>query len=156
LAGQIPVDTFCGGLVTVLEEIFEQVHGYLLDRGTSLFETLTSVSAEEASRPISARCACLAAQVNHVRFYIDVMNEAARTGEYTPADWDAAWRVGPVSDAEWQDLVERLRLAYQDVRAFAQTNETWNEQFVGGAFALVGHCAYHLGEIRQGLGVLRG
>jgi hypothetical protein len=94
--------------------------------------------------------------VNHVRFYVDVMNEAAKTGEYKPADWDSSWRVGPVSDAEWQDLVARLRLAYQKVRTFAQTNETWDDQFVGGAFALVGHCAYHLGEIRQGLGVLRG
>jgi hypothetical protein len=29
-------------------------------------------------------------------------------------------------------------------------------RFIGGAFAMVGPCAYHLGEIRQGLNVLRG
>ena len=78
----------------VLEEVFEQVHGYLLDPGTSLFETLATVSAEEASRPISLNCACIAAQVNHIRFYIDVINEGARTGTEIKADWDGSWLAG--------------------------------------------------------------
>lgn len=156
MAGTIPVGDFRGGLLTVLEEIFERVHGYLLDSGTSLFETLATVSAEEASRPISTHSANLAAQVNHVRFYLDVLMEGARTGEPKPADWDASWRVGAVTDEEWRDLIERLRATYGQLREFADTFDGWDARFVGGAFALVGHCAYHLGEIRQGLGVLRG
>lgn len=68
MAEQIPVEIFRANVVTYLEEIFEKVHGYVLDPGTPLFETLSSMSAEEASKPISANCACLAAQVNHVRF----------------------------------------------------------------------------------------
>ena len=40
---------------------------------------------------------------------------------------------------------------YQNVRTFACTFDRWDAQFVGSAFALLGHCAYHLGEIRQGL-----
>ena len=155
IAGQIPVDTFRGGLLVVLEELFERVHGYVLDPGTSLFETLATISAAEASRPVSAHGACLAAQVNHVRFYIDLMNQNAQSEEPPRADWAASWRVGPVTEDEWQELIERLRMAYQQVRQFAQTFEAWDERFVGGAFALVGHCAYHLGGIRQGLGVLR-
>jgi hypothetical protein len=154
MAEQIPIETFRTSLLTILEEIFEQVHGYVLDPETSLFETLATVSAEEASQPISARCACLAAQVNHVRFYIDVMMESVKEGTDVRADWDASWQVGPVTEEEWQDLVARLRAAYQEVRAFAQAFDAWDEQFVGGAFALVAHCAYHLGEIRQALGVL--
>jgi hypothetical protein len=149
----IPIETFGNGLSTVLEETFEQVHGYYLDRGTSFFETLATVSAEEASRPISARCACLAAQVNHVRFYIDVVLESMKEGADVEADWDASWRIGPVSEEEWQDLLARLRAAYQDLRAFVQTCDAWDEQLVGDAFALVAHCAYHLGEIRQAIGV---
>lgn len=156
MAGSISVETFRGGLLTIFEEIFERVHGYLLDPGTSLFETLADVSAIEASRPISKNCASLAAQVNHVRFYIDVINEGARTGTETKPDWDGSWLVGPVNDAEWQDLIDRLRVAYQETRDFMQTFDGWDESFVGGAFALLAHCAYHLGEIRQGLGVLRG
>jgi hypothetical protein len=156
MATQIPVEMLRTGILTVLEEIFEKVHGYMLDPGDSLFETLASVTAEEASKPISSTCACLAAQVNHVRFYIDTMMDAVKSGEYTKVDWASSWRVGPVDDAEWQKLIDRLRAAYQEVREFASTFDRWDEQFVGGAFALVGHCAYHLGEIRQGLGVLRG
>jgi hypothetical protein len=26
---------------------------------------------------------------------------------------------------------------------------------MGGAIAIIAHCAYHLGEIRQGIGVIR-
>ena len=87
---------------------------------------------------------------------MDLINEAVRTGEYRRGDWPASWRVGPVTDAEWQDLIDRLRATYQEIKTVAETKNHWEPQFVGGAFALVGHCAYHLGEIRQGLGVLRG
>ncbi len=157
MPGAIPVEAYRSGLLTVLEEVFETSRGYLLDPETSLFETLASVSAEEASRPVHANGANLAAQVNHLRFYIDVMmTEGARTGEQRPADWASSWRVGVVTEDEWHELVERLRAAYGQVRAFAGSFEDWDARFVGGAFALVGHCAYHLGEIRQGLGVLRG
>src|SRR5688500_378266 len=66
MATEIPVEAFRGGLLLVLEEIFEKVHGAMLDPGDSLFETLATISAEDASRPISAQSANLAAQVNHV------------------------------------------------------------------------------------------
>ncbi|HEX5504797.1 MAG TPA: hypothetical protein VFW96_19425 [Thermomicrobiales bacterium] len=156
MAETIPVEAYRSGLLTILEEVFETVHGYVLDPATSLFETLATVSAAEASRPVHAHGSNLAAQVNHLRFYIDVMIEGARTEEQRPADWASSWRVGAVTEDEWHELVERLRVAYGQVRAFAGSFEGWDAGSVGGAFALVGHCAYHLGEIRQGLGVLRG
>ena len=60
-----------------------------------------------------------------------------------------------MTEAEWADLIARLQAAYQEIRRFASTFEGWDMMYVGGAFALVAHCAFHLGEIRQGLGVLR-
>ncbi len=39
----------------MFDETFEQVQGMYLDKGTSLFETLATVTAEEASRPVSAK-----------------------------------------------------------------------------------------------------
>jgi hypothetical protein len=152
----IALDDFRSSFLIVLEEIFSEVHGYLLDGGTSLFETLAGVTAEEASRAISANCACIAAQVNHTRFYLDVLNEGARTGTEIQADWDGSWLVGPVDDDEWKKLVDGLRTAYEEVRDFVQHHESWDQRFLGGAFAILAHCAYHLGEMRQGLGVLRG
>ncbi|MGI8476381.1 MAG: hypothetical protein ACR2OO_08445 [Thermomicrobiales bacterium] len=156
MSESIPVDVFRGGIMAMFEELFEQVRGYVLDPGTSLFETLADVTAEEASRPVSPGGACLAAQVNHVRFYMDAVGERARSGVEQPSDWEASWRVCPVSDEEWRGLIARLRVTLADTREFVQTWEHWDARFVGGAFALVAHCAYHLGEIRQGLGVLRG
>ncbi|CAN5868737.1 hypothetical protein BH24CHL4_BH24CHL4_21870 [soil metagenome] len=147
---------FRKGLLIVLEEIFEHVHGYLLHKETSLFETLATVSAEEASRPISSQCASIAAQVNHTLFYIDVLLEFVSTGQDVKSDWDGSWQVGPVSDEEWQELIERLRTAYAQVQELARSFDQWDANHIGGSFALVGHCAYYLGEIRQGLGVLRG
>jgi hypothetical protein len=155
--GQIAVEDFRSGLLIVLEEILEKVeHSYMLDQGTSLFETLATISAEEASKHISSQCAPLSAQVNHTRFYIDALFEGMASGYEKKFDWESSWQVGEVTEEEWQDLIRRLRVAYEQVQEFARTNETWDAQFIGGAFALVGHCAYHLGEIRQGLGVLRG
>ena len=69
MSTQIPVERLTYTLFGLLTETFESVYGIFLDKGTSLFETLADVTAEEASRATSGRCATLAAQVNHVRFY---------------------------------------------------------------------------------------
>ena len=58
-----------------------------LDGGTSLFETLATITAEEASRPVSAACASLAAQVEHVRFYLDVVDDYLLNQEPSKVDW---------------------------------------------------------------------
>ncbi len=151
----IPVETFRTALKLALEEAFENVHGFFLDKGESLFETLASITAEEASRSLGPRSGNIAAKVNHVRVYLDAIAANAAAGTYVPADWDSSWQVGEVSEAEWIDLVARLDAAYRDLLDFAGTNETWNDQFVGGAFGIVAHTAYHLGEIRQALNVVR-
>jgi hypothetical protein len=156
MAGSIAVDDFRRAFLALMEETFEREHNYYLDSGASLFETLADVSAEEASKRISAHCACLAAQVNHTRFYLDVMAEYAATGEDKAWDWDGSWNVGPVDDAEWADLIARLRASYEGTVGFVKTFDGWDANFIGGAFSILAHCAYHLGEIRQGLGVLRG
>jgi hypothetical protein len=156
VAEPISVQVFRGGILTVLEEVFERVHGYVLDEGTSLFETLATISAEEASRRVSPVGACLAAQVNHVRFYMDVLAEGVASGTTQKVDWAGSWAISSVTDHEWKTLIDRLRASYVETRGFIQSFENWDMQFVGGAFALVAHCAYHLGEIRQGLGVLLG
>jgi hypothetical protein len=86
-AETIEVAAFRGALLTMLEEVFAQVHRYTLDPGTPLLETLAGVSAEEASRPVFPGGATIAAQVNHVCFYIDGLLELVRTGEPKPLDW---------------------------------------------------------------------
>jgi len=157
LSAQIPVETFRGGLLIVLEELFEQVHGYVLDRGTpsSLLETLSTIDAETASRPVTSQAASLAAQVNHLCVHLESLIAGLGSNGAVRPDWQASWQVGAVSEVEWAALLARLTAAYQEIRRFANTFESWDLKYVGGAFALVAHSAYHLGEIRQGLAVLR-
>jgi hypothetical protein len=71
MAAQIPVDRFKTQLLDCLEETFSRIRGIYLDKRTSLYETLEGVSAAEASRAISQNSATIAAQVEHVRFYLD-------------------------------------------------------------------------------------
>lgn len=65
-------DYLTEAILVSLEETFENVRGIYLDKGTSLFETLATISADEASIPVSSTCASLAAQVAHVTYYMEV------------------------------------------------------------------------------------
>ncbi len=65
---QIQTEHFTKALYGLLDETFDNVHGFFLDPGTSMFETLATISAEKASVPVGGKCATLAAQVKHVTF----------------------------------------------------------------------------------------
>jgi len=149
---QIALELFTSELFPLLEETFERVHGIYLDKGTSLFETLDTLSAEEASRPVSAHCASIAGQVEHVRFYLQVLQEYMQQKEVGKVDWAASWYLKTVTPEEWAALKQRLRATYAGVVLLAKSFETWEgENQLGGALAIVVHTAYHLGEIRQAL-----
>jgi hypothetical protein len=153
---QVSPDVIRNALLQTLEEAFENVHGYFLDKGDSLFETLDGVTAAEASRAASPLVATVAAQVNHAAFYLDEAVRFATQGppEVRP-DWEGSWAVTTVSGTEWDALRANLRTQYARVQDLVKTNPEWNEMTLGGAMAMVAHCAYHLGEIRQALGVIR-
>src|SRR5262249_49448080 len=147
-----PVENFTSGFFTIFDETFNSVHGAYLDRGTSLFETLATISAEEASRPVSSTCASLAAQVAHVRFYLDVMYGYLSGNPPQNVDWGEIWRtVEKVTPEEWDASKDQLRASYEKVLALMQGFETWNEDRIGDAMVTLVHTAYHLGEIRQAL-----
>jgi hypothetical protein len=153
----IVLQRFTADLFRLVHETFEQVEGIYLDRGTSLFETLATISADQASRPIGSGCASIAAQVNHVRFYLDVLQQYMR---YEPpaekVDWQASWQPTSVTPEAWQSLQRELRDSYQRLLDLLRSFDTWEgEEEIGGAMACVVHTAYHLGEIRQALCLVR-
>jgi hypothetical protein len=154
---QINAGRWTTEIFAILGETFEHVTGIYLDKGTSLFETLATITATEASQPISRHCACIAAQVNHVCYYLEILSGYMRQQPPAMIDWPASWNVTTVSPVEWDDLRQRLYATYQQVRALFQSFDTWDgDEDISGALSIVVHTAYHLGEIRQGLGVLRG
>jgi hypothetical protein len=148
---------FTNNLFALMEETFEpRHHGIYLDNGTSLFETLATVSAEEASIPVGGKCASLAAQVAHVIFYIESFERYALQGDNSPRDWGYIWRtVEKVTAEEWEDYKSKLKDAYLRMDRLFRGNPTWNDDTIGGALSIVVHTAYHLGEIRQALCTLK-
>ena len=153
MSKQVDQNTLIAGLEPLLVETFEQVHGIYLDRGTSLFETLATITSAEASVPVGGACASLAAQVAHINFYLEVMQRFLSGQVDDNVDWDVIWNtISGVSPAEWDTLQARLKETYQQTLELVRTYEHWDrENAIGGAFAIVVHTAYHLGEIRQAL-----
>jgi hypothetical protein len=144
-------------LLDIFDETFRRTHGIYLDGGTSLFETLASVSAEEASRPVSATCATIAAQVEHVRFYLEVLEGYLLGRPVGKVDWGEIWHtVGGVTNGEWDASRERLKKTHQRLVRLIEGFEGWKgENDISGSLAVLVHTAYHLGEIRQALCVVK-
>ena len=142
-------------VVPLLEETFERHHGIYLYPGTSLLDTLADVTAEEASRPLPGDSGTLAAQVEHVAFYIEVMLRAMRGEDVEGADWEEIWqRVGAVSEDEWTASRDRLKETYQRLAATVRAFDSWSENRLW-VLSVVAHSAYHLGVIRLALAGLR-
>lgn len=152
----IKPEDFTSNLFALLDETFENHHGIYLDKDTSLFQTLETVSAKEASIPVGGKCASLAAQVAHVTFYMDVLFRYIVHNDRSRVDWGEVWRtVEKVTPEEWEQTKNKLRDSYGRIEKMFRENPVWNEDSIGGAMAIVAHTAYHLGEIRQALCVLK-
>jgi len=153
MSTQIQSEYFTKALYMLLDETFDNVQGLFLDKGTSMFETLATISAAEASIPVGGKCATLAAQVKHTAFYLDVLEKNVRSGTFERVDWDEIWRTTKdVSPSEWEAIKIGLRESYDRIKALIADAPGWpSENEVGGAIAAIVHTAYHLGEIRQAL-----
>jgi hypothetical protein len=156
MSEQILLQRFTRDLFDILDETFGQHHGIYLDRNTSLFQTLDTISAEEASKPVSERCATIAAQVEHITFYLEVLERGLRGEEIGRVDWGEIWRtVAAVTAEEWDASKQRLKARYGNILELMQTSTWEGEDDIGEALAILVHTAYHLGEIRQALCVVK-
>lgn len=157
MSNQSAIEAFKKELFECLDETFEQVRGIYLDKGTSLFETLESISAAEASHAVAQGCAPIAAHVEHVRFYLDVLNDMMRREEVVRVDWREIWQnTREVTPEEWEAGKRRLKESYREVLATLKNYERWEGEYgIAGALAILAHTAYHLGSIRQALRAIK-
>ena len=153
----IEQESFATEILEVLEEVFDVHHGYLLDKGTSLFATLDDVSAAAASAPIALGTVSIATHVEHVLFYMDVLGKEIAGEESGEIDWNEIWeRIGEVSEQAWDDLRARLRAKYAWLTGILDNVEDWRQNdAVGAAMVIVVHTACHLGVIHQALAMKR-
>ncbi len=148
----IKKEDFLDNLSYLLRETFEgspegQGSAYL-DRGVGVFATIEKISAETASRSIGENEAALAAHLEHARFYLIALVEFMN-GRTEKVNWDESWSVKTVTESEWDLLKENVRRDYEKTAEAFQAIESWNDDNIGEALAIVAHTAYHLGAIRQ-------
>ena len=158
MSTQIPIERLKKPLLRCLDETFANVHGIYLDKGTTLFETIDSITADEASQAISPNSATIAAQIEHVRFYLDVLHDYIRTNQSQKINWREIWEtVGKVTPQQWEETKNRLRNSHSQVMATINSFDEWDGKYdIAGALSILTHTAYHLGGIRMALGAIRG
>jgi len=159
MSNKIDQELITQDLFDILDEAFVTHHGIFLDKGTSLFETLETITAAEASIPVGGKCATLGAQVAHVNFYVEVLEAYILKKDIGKVDWGDIWRrVNQVSPEEWEAYKNQLKETYQRVISLLKNLDPadWNdERPIGGALAIAVHTAYHLGEIRQAMCIVK-
>lgn len=144
-------EDFVNNLFTLFVETFEsppKSASAYLDQKTGLFDTLANISAEQASKPISAGGTSIAAQVEHTRFHIDVIEQFIK-GRTEKVNWDDSWQVREVTPEAWQQLQQDLKTAYESATETCKAFESWGDDEIGDSLAIVIHTAYHLGALRQ-------
>lgn len=155
------LDNFKDAVLVLFDESFVgspagQEYTWIVERdGGGLFDTLSGISASEASHKPTPETNSIAAHANHLRQALAWSNAEFR-GETTEGDWEATWLVQSVDDGQWSSIVQQLRAEYGDLRGHiaamkvVATGETLIELMCAPAHAL-----YHLGAIRQLMKVAR-
>ena len=117
--------------------------------GSGLFATLTSVSAQHASRTLVTGGSSIAGHTNHLRWSL-AMSNALMRGEQPSRDWAESWVVHSVDDAAWLASQKALRLEYDTLQTQLEHGfDPSNPMMMTAGIALVAHAAYHLSAIRQ-------
>ena len=156
MSRQVPCELLAKNILAFLEETFEKVEWTYLDGGTSLMETMAKISAEEAWRPISESGTPIAAQVDHARFYLQVLRDYMDDKWHEGIDWKGSWSRARVTEGEWDSLRKQIAEEYRNIVACIKGIDDWNDdRLLGGAMAIIVHTAYHLGAIRQIVRVVR-
>jgi hypothetical protein len=120
--------------------------------------TIEKLDATAASSPLFPGDPLSAAShAGHIRYALHLTNLAMR-GEnpYPDADWKGSWATGEVDEAGWKVLVSEVAKEIEDLReAFASGMVKWDDEVITtGTLAAILHGAWHLGAIRQGLGLV--
>jgi hypothetical protein len=154
---QLTTDRAKKEVLDFLEETFEKHHGIYIDKGTTFFETLDSMTADEASYRATDKNASVAAHVRHVIFYLQVLEDHIRGSLQEKVNWREIWENDrPVSPDQWKALIAEMKQAYARIRQFLEDPTTWErEDAFGGSIAMIVHTAWHLGAVRQALALMR-
>lgn len=156
MTSNINEDLLKNNVDALLDETIGDVKGIYLDRGTSMTESLSSVTAEEASRTTVEGGTTVAGHADHIRFYLRTLNDYMDDKLSGKIDWSRSWLRTKVTDSEWDELRNQLADDLQKTRTRIAGITDWNnDKHLGGVLAIIAHTAFHLGAIRQMLLVVK-
>lgn len=146
-----PSSTLTAAIRQLLSEGF---HGrssgstWFLDED-GLLATARRLDASQASRAPIPGSASIAAHVEHVRWFVALLNAFAR-GEQPDIRWSDSWSVDRVEDAEWARLLDRLEAESEELLQHVERGvDVEDEERLLPLLATVTHVAYHVGALRQ-------
>ena len=125
--------------------------GFVLNSGDrGLLKSLEQLSAADASRS-AHQGASIAAHTQHVRYGLSLMNAWAEHGgnPFADAQWDEAWQVREVSEAQWNEIRHGLGDEAMRWTVVLQTPRESRGIELAGMISSIAHLAYHLGAMRQ-------
>src|SRR5687768_521691 len=151
--------TYTGDLASILAKLWaELVDGpsdsrgaFMLNSGdVGLLRSLDALTADQASRSVNDG-ATIAAHAQHVRFGLSLMNRWATEGgnPFADAKWDAAWKIGAVNPAEWNEIRSGLSGEARRWLDVLKSPRDLAKVELTGMIGSIAHLAYHLGAIRQ-------
>jgi hypothetical protein len=124
---------------------------FILNAGDGgLLRSLDKISAADASRSVHDG-ATVAAHAQHVRYGLSLMNQWASEGgnPFADARWDAAWKIGTVDAAQWDEIRRGLGNETQRWLEVLKSPRDASDIELSGMIASIAHLAYHMGAIRQ-------
>ncbi len=155
----IPHDAIMKSVLALYDEAYTGGSSWFTDgdERSGFPGLLAGVSAEQASRPLAGGGGLTAAShAGHVDYYLSLALRIV-SGEkpYPAADWSGSWATRTVTEAEWQALVLRIGERAAAIRKVLDSPAPFgDEAFFTGCLALVCHGAWHLGALRQALGLI--
>lgn len=149
------IDLFKKALTSLLREAYigpddpKQTWFASNTEGSGILGTLARVSAKQAFQKSPGVSRSIAEHTSHLAFALRIALQYAK-GNFASADWKMSWQPGEESEGRWAALQSELRIAYEALANFAQSEETWTEyNSIAGFMGQLAHGAYHLGAIRQ-------
>jgi len=150
-------NTLLDACVEIFRESFEGVkpgnqYTWYVEGKEAIFDALSSISAEQASRQIPGARATIGAHANHLCYYLHLFNVGAHGGSET-ADWEGSWTKQTFNEAEWQDVAERTHREFDEVYGWHKAQVAEGREFATEDEAIhvisnIAHAAYHLGAMR--------
>lgn len=137
----------------LLAEAFEGASAgstwFVDDQG--FLESIRGLEGKRASQPVPPddTGTSVAAHVEHVRWFLALMNSFAR-GERPEIRWSDSWSVREVAPHAWETLQADLEREFQELSEHLERGlDAENPERLMPILAKVTHVAYHLGAVRQ-------